>query len=144
MAQYLPQRFSGLLLRILEPFKAHCQLYENGKITVNGAKSIHDARKLARRFGRMLTRIGYAITLTDFKVVNIVGNVHLNRSVNLQSIPLSRTVMYAPELFPGMRIRFPELNTSAVLFHSGKANLLGARTLLDLQAAALELDLIVP
>jgi TATA-box binding protein (TBP) (component of TFIID and TFIIIB) len=46
-------------------------------------------------------------------------------------------ITYTPELFPGMRIRLD--GVTAVIFHSGKCNLLGAKTLLDLQAAALEL-----
>ena len=49
-SEYNPQKFSGLLIRITQPSKAHCQLYVNGKITVNGGKSETDAYQLAEHF----------------------------------------------------------------------------------------------
>ena len=59
MAQYIPRRFSGLLLRILQPVKAHCQIYSNGKITINGGKSLRQNRALAKRFTDQLISVRY-------------------------------------------------------------------------------------
>ena len=50
IGQYLTKRFSGLLVRGLHSFKAHCQLYKNRKETGNGDRSDRAARALARRF----------------------------------------------------------------------------------------------
>ena len=82
LTQYIPQRFSGLLLRMFHPFKAHCQLYRNGKITVNGAKSVRGARALTRRFAKQLARIGYRCVVTNFKVVNMVATCNFHRRLN--------------------------------------------------------------
>ena len=59
MAQYIPRWFSGLLLRILQPVKFHCQLHSNGKITVNGGENLRQNRTLAKRFTDQLINVRY-------------------------------------------------------------------------------------
>ena len=144
MAQYIPRRFSGLLLRILQPVKAHCQIYSNGKITVNGGKSLRQNRALAKRFTDQLINVGYSCNLTDYTVVNIVCSVNLHRDLPLEKIfPELRTnfskIDYSPELFPGLSVRMT--GCTAVLFHSGKINFLGCKEFIDAQAAFIDLQL---
>ena len=83
MAQYIPRQFSGLLLRILQPVKAHCQIYSNGKITINGGESLRQNRALAKRFTDQLISVGYNCDLSDYTVVNIVCSVDLHRKLPL-------------------------------------------------------------
>ena len=144
MGQYLPKRFSGLLVRVLHPFKAHCQLYKNGKITVNGARSIRAARALAQRFCIGINKIGYACFLSDFTVVNMVASYNYGQRISLEKVVLAICVDfpqtdYCPEIFSGLTVRLP--TCTAVLFHSGKINFLGARSELDLQAALIDIQL---
>ena len=146
LAQYLPLRFSGLLLRQLKPFKAHCQLYKNGKITVNGAKTVQGAESLVERFTAQLRSIGYVCHISDFKVVNIVASIDFHKPLSLSSLSVTLRRMYnrvefTPEIFPGLSVRLS--TCTAVIFHSGKVNFLGAKDLLDVHAAVIELYLFV-
>ncbi|XP_055351664.1 TATA-box-binding protein-like [Paramacrobiotus metropolitanus] len=92
MAQYIPQKFSGLLLRILSPYKAHCQLYQNGKITVNGARSEPDARELVQRFAKILASVGFTCTVTNYRVVNIVGNHAFPNRLHIEKFKAVREI----------------------------------------------------
>src|SRR5450631_3237756 len=85
LSQYLPKRFSGLLLRTFHPYKAHCQLYKNGKMTVNGAKSVREAKALARRFAKKLRCVGYKCRISDFRVVNVVASCNFGRKLDLNT-----------------------------------------------------------
>ena len=129
MAQYVPQRFSGLLVRVLKPFKAHCHLYCNGKMTVNGARTEKDALELAQRFSAMLNSIGYDTSLSNFKIVNVVGSHNFERFIKLEHLSTKLGVHYTPELFPGLTVKLPLC--TAVLFHSGKCNFVGAKSETD-------------
>lgn len=144
LTQYLPHRFSALLIRILQPYKAHCQVYRNGKITVNGARSIRAARALSRRFCAMIQGVGYSTTLSDFKVVNVVASCRTDGRIAIEQVYPRLIVdfphtIFNPELFPGMSVRMSDC--TAVLFRSGKINFLGCSSLLDAQAAMVDLSL---
>ena len=144
MAQYIPRRFSGLLLRVLQPIKAHCQLYSNGKITINGGRRIRQNQALARKFTDQLINAGYACTLSDFVVVNMVCSVDIQRKLPLEKIFSELRIHfpkidYSPELFPGLSVRMTDC--TAVLFHSGKINFLGCKALIDAEAAFIDLQL---
>ena len=142
LAQYLPLRFSGLLLRQLKPYKAHCQLYKNGKITVNGAKSIPEAEALVERFTAQLRSISYVCDISNFEVVNIVASSDFHKPLALSSLCVTLRTIYnrvefTPEIFPGLSVRLS--TCTAVIFHSGKVYFLGAEDILDVHAAFIEL-----
>ena len=144
MAQYIPRRFSGLLLRVLQPIKAHCQLYSNGKITVNGGESIRQNQALAKKFIDQLINAGYACNLSDFVVVNMVCSVDIQRRLPLEKIFSALRshfpkTDYSPELFPGLSVRMTDC--TAVSFHSGKINFLGYKASIDAKAASIDLQL---
>ena len=141
MTQYIPERFSGLLIRVLRPFKAHCMVYKNGKITVNGARSVRSAMFLTRRFARMLHSIGYDFHLTNFKVVNMVGAFSFPRKLPLEEISTKLKILYCPEIFPGLTVKLSDC--TAVLFHSGKVNFLGGKCNSDIQSGQLELEILI-
>ena len=141
MAQYHPKRFSSLLIRVLKPYKAHCQLYKNGKMTVNGARIPSESLALANRFSRMLRSIGYDTSVSNFKIVNVVGSCNLNRKLDLGCLSLILGENYCPELFPELRVKLSDC--TAMLFCSGKCNLLGGKSELDLQAGLLELEILL-
>lgn len=143
MAHYVPQKFSGLLIRKLKPFKSHCQVYRNGKITVNGARSTEQAQILANMYCDLIKKQGYKnAEVKNFKVVNIVASLNLGFPVKLENLhKFFDRVIYEPEIFPGASFRLIECETTCVMFHSGKCNFLGAKTELDIEAASLEVTL---
>ena len=137
MAQYFPHRFSALLIRILEPFKCHGQLYANGKLTVNGAKSEAAAYILVKHFSDILNLIEHSTRVTDFKVVNVVGTCDYGSFVKLKNLSTLYDIDYCPELFPGMRFKLK--SCVGVLFHSGRANFLSGKTEDDIQSGCNQL-----
>ena len=142
LTQYVPQRFSGLLMRVFHPFKAHCQLYRNGKMTVNGAKSERGARTLARKFAKRLAKAGFACNVSDFRVVNVVGTCNFGIKLDLGVLSKLFHADFCPELFPGLRVKLSEC--SAVLFHTGKCNFLGGKCYLDICSGFIELYVQIP
>ena len=148
MSQLKPKKFSGLLIRILKPYKALAQVYSNGKITVNGPCSTPaGSLELAKRFCKLINKCGgYSCTISNFKIVNIVGTCSLHRQIELGSLSKLLESEYKcnfnPEIFPGLRLRLSDC--SAVVFRTGKCNLLGGKSVEDLQAAYIELQIIIP
>lgn len=102
MTQHIPHKFSRLLIRILVPFKAHCQLYTNEEITVNGGKSVKDSRGLADYFSLVLCKMGYLCTFTDNRVINMVDTVDFYRNLNLNQLSVAFNASFSPEPFPGL------------------------------------------
>jgi TATA-box binding protein (TBP) (component of TFIID and TFIIIB) len=140
---YRPRVFSGLLIRTPQPRKSHCQLYCNGKFTVNGAKSEEDAKDLSGFYCKLVQKLGFSTAVVkNFKVVNIVASVDFERQIDLAKIKTNHPrVVYEPEIFPGLTIRFED--ATCVLFHTGKCNVLGAKEELDIKCVLLELYLMV-
>jgi transcription initiation factor TFIID TATA-box-binding protein len=141
MALYIPQKFSGLLVRIFTPFKAHCQLYRNGKITVNGGKSEEDSKALLDHFVAVLKVLNYGCTVSDYKIVNVVGSCDFGRVLDLGAIAKMFDVWYEPELFPGLRVKLS--TCSAVIFHTGKCNFLGGKDETDIHVGHFELSIFI-
>ena len=139
MGLYLPQKFSALLIRTFTPFKGHCQLYANGKITVNGGKTEEESRKLLEYYVEVFTAIGYACVSSTYKVVNVVGSCDFGRRLDLGDVAKMFNVWYEPELFPGLPVKLT--TCSAVLFHTGKCNFLGGKNESDIHVGHFELSL---
>ena len=138
MGLYVPKRFSALLIRTFIPFKGHCQLYANGKITVNGGKTEEDSRKLLDYYVDAFSALGYEPAVNGYKVVNVVGSCDFGRRLDLGAAAKIFNVWYEPELFPGLCVKLT--TCSAVLFHTGKCNFLGGRTESDIHAGHFELS----
>lgn len=80
-SQYLLEKFSGLLLRVASPCKGHCQLYANGKITINGGVSVRHSRMFLKKFVNLLLRLGIDnIRPSDCKVRYYVATILLGNS----------------------------------------------------------------
>ena len=123
---YDPIKFSALLIRRFQPFRSHCQCYSNGKVTINGGKSIRESKRLLKRYRNILRTLGYNAVATNYKVVNIIASADLERTINLNHLVANTAlrVTFEPELFPGATIKLSDC--TAVLFSSGKVNFLGA------------------
>jgi len=76
-------------MRIREP-KTTALVFASGKVVVTGAKSEDDARLAARKFARIIMKLGFETKFTDFKIQNIVGSV---RPLLLVLVRLSRLVL---------------------------------------------------
>ncbi|CAK0781405.1 TATA-box-binding protein [Coccomyxa viridis] len=135
-AEFNPKRFSAVIMRIRDP-KTTALMFASGKVVVTGAKSEDDARNAARKYGKIVTKLGYDARFQDFKVQNIVGSTDVKFPIRLEGLAYSHAVFasYEPELFPGLIYRMKEPKVVLLIFVSGKVVLTGAKRREDLYLA---------
>ncbi|CAL5221317.1 g3489 [Coccomyxa viridis] len=135
-AEYNPKRFSAVIMRIRDP-KTTALIFASGKVVVTGAKSEDDARSAARKYGKIITKLGYDARFQDFKVQNIVGSTDVKFPIRLEGLAYGHAIFasYEPELFPGLIYRMKEPKVVLLIFVSGKVVLTGAKKREDLYLA---------
>ncbi|CAI9112917.1 OLC1v1013426C1 [Oldenlandia corymbosa var. corymbosa] len=128
-AEYNPKRFSAVIMRIREP-KTTALIFASGKIVCTGAKNEQQSRLAARRYARIVQKLGYPeVQFKDFKVQNVVGSCDVKFTVRLEGLAHSHGnfCTYEPELFPGLIYRMKEPKVVLLVFVSGKIVLTGAK-----------------
>jgi transcription initiation factor TFIID TATA-box-binding protein len=140
--EYNPKRFSAIVMRIREP-KATGLIFGSGKMVVTGAQSEDDARLAARKFARIVNKLGNNVIFTEFKVQNIVGTLNVGHQLRLEGLYAKHTYFchYEPELFPGLIYRMARPKVTLMIFHTGNVVVTGAKTRQNMQEA---FDLMVP
>jgi len=139
-AIYNPKRFPACIIRIREP-KATVLVFEQGKMQVLGTKSVDDARLAARKFARMLQKLGYQPRLSGFEVQNMVGNADTKLVIRLEGLRAAhfQFTVYEPEIFPGLIYSIsrpaPLRPLKLLIFTKGKIVFLGARKKEDMDDA---------
>lgn len=136
---YNPTVFSGLLMRSSVLFRSHCQMYKNGKFTVNGGTSKEESVEAAQLYCDILKRIGYdKANVASLRVVNMVACLNVGRILQLQKIcGLYPGTVYEAEIFPGVSVRLKY--ATCVIFASGKVNIFGANCAWQIAETAAEL-----
>ncbi|KFO74620.1 TATA-box-binding protein, partial [Cuculus canorus] len=110
-AEYNPKRFAAVIMRIREP-RTTALIFSSGKMVCTGAKSEEQSRLAARKYARVVQKLGFPAKFLDFKIQNMVG---------------SCDVSYEPELFPGLIYRMVKPRIVLLIFVSGKVVLTGAK-----------------
>lgn len=65
-AEYNPKRFAAVIMRIREP-RTTALIFSSGKMVCTGAKSEQDSRLAARKYARIIQKLGFmVITVHDF------------------------------------------------------------------------------
>ncbi|GAA5822724.1 hypothetical protein JCM10212_001593 [Sporobolomyces blumeae] len=127
-AEYNPKRFAAVIMRIREP-KTTALVFASGKVVVTGAKSEDDSRLAARKYARIIQKLGFETKFTDFKIQNIVGSCDVKFPIRLEGLAFSHGAFssYEPELFPGLIYRMQKPKVVLLIFVSGKIVLTGAK-----------------
>merc|ERR1719225_1597046 len=73
-AEYNPKRFAAVIMRIREP-RTTALIFSSGKMVCTGAKSEEDSRLAARKYARIVQKLGFPTKFKDFKIQNMVGSV---------------------------------------------------------------------
>lgn len=66
-AEYNPKRFAAVIMRIREP-RTTALIFSSGKMVVTGAKSEDLSRLAARKYARIVQKLGFNAKFTEFKV----------------------------------------------------------------------------
>lgn len=135
-SEYNPQRFTGIVMRIREPHTT-ALIFRSGKMVVTGARNEADSRLAARKFARIIEKLGYKIFFKDFKIQNIVATCDLKFPIRVENLNQmhGQFSSYEPELFPGLVYRMVRPRVVLLIFVNGKVVLTGAKSRQELQDA---------
>lgn len=128
-SEYNPKRFAAVIMRIREP-KTTALIFSSGKMVCTGAKSEEQSRLAARKYARIVQKLGYKeAKFLEFKIQNIVGSCDVNFPIRLEGLAYAHGVYssYEPELFPGLIYRMVKPKVVLLIFVSGKVVLTGAK-----------------
>lgn len=105
-AEYNPKRFAAVIMRIREP-RTTALIFSSGKMVCTGAKSEDDSRLAARKYARIIQKLGFNAKFLDFKIQNMVGSCDVKFPIRLEGLVLThgKFSSYEPELFPGLIYR---------------------------------------
>jgi TATA-box binding protein (TBP) (component of TFIID and TFIIIB) len=92
---------------------------------------------------RMIVETGYTnAVVCDFRVQNMVANFKFGQKIDLNQ--LYRTYQtesnYAPELFPGLIMRFTGTKVVYLVFESGKAVITGSQSVAEVHQKSVHLQ----
>ncbi|CAH1452829.1 unnamed protein product [Lactuca virosa] len=94
-----------------------------------GAKSEQQSKLAARKYARIIQKLGFPAKFMDFKIQNIVGSCDVKFPIRLEGLAYSHGAFsrYEPEIFPGLIYRMNQPKIVLLIFVSGKIVLTGAK-----------------
>jgi len=83
-----------------------------------GAKSEEDARTAARKYARIVKKLGFpAVKFKEFKIQNMVGSCDVKFPIRLEGLQYNNLFAnYEPELFPGLVFRMLDPKIVLLIF----------------------------
>ncbi|XP_065883449.1 uncharacterized protein [Dysidea avara] len=127
-AEYNPKRFAAVIMRIRDP-RTTALIFSSGKMVCTGAKSEDFSRLAARKYARVIQKLGFPAKFTEFKIQNMVGSCDVKFPIRLEGLVVQHQQFcsYEPELFPGLIYRMVKPRIVLLIFVSGKVVLTGAK-----------------
>ena len=138
--EYNPERFPGLVMRITEP-KATFLIFSTGKMVVTGLRRADEASSGVEKVIKKIKKAGIKVSNPKITIQNIVasGDLHTNIDLNMAAI-IMESVMYEPEVFPGLIYRMKEPKTVFLIFSTGRIVCTGAKNKEIVREAVLKLN----
>jgi transcription initiation factor TFIID TATA-box-binding protein len=132
-SEYNPSRFHGVVMRIRDP-RCTALIFRSGKLVCTGARTEHNANLAARKFARIIQKLGNPVKFLEFKVHNLVATVDLRFPIRLENLNQmhGQFSSYEPELFPGLIYRMIKPRIVLLIFVNGKIVFTGAKSINDI------------
>jgi transcription initiation factor TFIID TATA-box-binding protein len=126
--EYNPERFPGLVMRILTP-KATILVFSTGKMVVTGLRDASEAEKVVNEVIKRISKCKIKIGNPQIIIQNIVASGDLKCSIdlNLAAVVMEYS-MYEPEVFPGLIYRMQDPKTVFLIFSTGRIVCTGGKT----------------
>ena len=139
-AEYNPERFPGLVLRITDP-KATFLIFSTGKMVITGLRIADEASPGVKKIIKSIKSAGISVSNPEITIQNIVasGDLHTFIDLNMAAI-IMENVMYEPEVFPGLIYRMQDPKTVFLIFSTGKVVCTGAKNKKSVKEAILKLN----
>jgi hypothetical protein len=107
----IKKRFAAAIMRIRAP-KTTALIFSSGKMVCTGAKTEALAREAARKYAKVIAKLGFPAQFKEFKIQNMVGSCDVKFPIRLEGLAWSHGhfAQYEPELFPGLiyRMQLPK------------------------------------
>ncbi|KAK3091572.1 hypothetical protein FSP39_020899 [Pinctada imbricata] len=115
-------------MKIRRPYTT-ASIWSSGKITCTGATSEDLAKVAARRFARILQRLGFKVRFSNYRVVNVLGTCSLPFRIRINefSKKYPREASYEPELHPGVTYKIPSPKATLKIFSTGSITVTAPR-----------------
>ena len=126
--EYNPERFPGLVMRIVEP-KATILVFSTGKMVVTGMRRADEAETVVNDVIKRISACKINISNPVIIIQNIVASGDLKCSIDLNmAAVVMENSMYEPEVFPGLIYRMADPKTVFLIFSTGKIVCTGGKT----------------
>ncbi|XP_072298093.1 TATA box-binding protein-like 1 [Eucyclogobius newberryi] len=115
-----------VLMKIRKP-NISASIWSSGKIICTGAASENDAKVGARRLARYLQKLGFKVSFSDFKVVNVLAVCSMPFAIHLIDFTKNNRSIasYEPELHPAATYRIKHLKATIQVFSTGSITITG-------------------
>nr|CAD7451869.1 unnamed protein product [Timema tahoe] len=125
-SEYNPSRFCGIVMRLREPHTT-ALLFKSGKVVVTGAKSEDCAQLAARKYARIVQKLGFPARFMEFTIQNIVATCDVRFPIRVENLNQmhGQFSSYEPELFPGLIYRMVRPRVVLLIFVNGKIVMTG-------------------
>ncbi len=142
-AEYNPERFPGLVMRINDP-KATFLIFSTGKMVITGLRRADEASPGVKKIIKSIKNAGITVSNPEITIQNIVasGDLHTFIDLNMAAIVMEN-VMYEPEVFPGLIYRMQDPKTVFLIFSTGKVVCTGAKNKKFVKEAFIKLNHVV-
>ncbi|CAD8128281.1 unnamed protein product [Paramecium sonneborni] len=137
MAEYNPKRFSAVIMRLNNP-STTALIFQTGKMVCTGAKSEDQSLVAARKYAKIIHKLGFQVTFKNFKIQNIVASFDFRKPIKLDEFTKDQqyrsVVQYEPEIFPGLIFRkiTDQKKITLLIFVSGRCVITGGKKTEDL------------
>jgi transcription initiation factor TFIID TATA-box-binding protein len=140
-AEYNPERFPGLVMRITDP-KATFLIFSTGKMVITGLRRADEASPGVKKIMKSIKSAGIKVSNPEITIQNIVasGNLHTFIDLNMAAI-IMENAMYEPEVFPGLIYRMKDPKTVFLIFSTGKVVCTGAKNKKFVKEAFIKLNI---
>ncbi|MEJ2295555.1 MAG: TATA-box-binding protein [Candidatus Lokiarchaeota archaeon] len=138
-SEYFPERFPGLILRQKNP-RATFLIFSTGKMVITGLEEVNNAETAVTKLIKKIKKFGIKNTTPEIIIQNMVasGDFHQNIDLN-KAVILMESIMYEPEVFPGLIYNMKDPRAVFLLFSTGKFVCTGVKTEKILKTAILKL-----
>jgi len=121
---YDPEHFPAVRYKPDRKMPVSYLLYSTGSVVIAGCTSVDSAKERGDEIAKML-----GLSIKDLTVRNVVGLARLNRELLLENVAkIEEDVDYAPDIFPGARLRIAGVVPTFLVFKSGSIVVAGSRS----------------
>ena len=79
------QRFPAVIMRLRFP-KTTALIFSSGKMVCMGAKDENESKIAARKFARIILKLNFPVSFTNFRIKNIVGSCDVKFRIDLELV----------------------------------------------------------